>query len=70
VSTDHNLSEEKGEPKRNRTYQPNGLPLGRTGSDRQTDRQTDRQSNNNKPQGPPEVVKKEEKEKRKEKKKV
>ena len=34
----HNLSEEKGEPKRNRTeallsaYQPNALPLGQTGS--------------------------------------
>ena len=38
VSTNHNLSEEKGEPKRNRTevllsaYQPNALPLGQTGS--------------------------------------
>ena len=37
VSTNHNLSEEKGEPKRvsNRgpsAYQPNALPLGHTGS--------------------------------------
>ena len=37
VSTNHNLSEEKGEPKRvsNRgpsAYQPNALPLGQTGS--------------------------------------
>ena len=38
VSTNHNLSEEKGEPKRYRTevllsaYQPNALPLGQTGS--------------------------------------
>ena len=29
VYTNHNLSEEKGEPKR---YQPNALPLGQTGS--------------------------------------
>ncbi len=37
VSTNHNLFEEKGEPKRvsNRgpsAYQPNALPLGQTGS--------------------------------------
>ena len=38
VSTNHNLFEEKGEPKRYRTevlplqYQPNALPLGQTGS--------------------------------------
>ena len=38
VFTNHNLSEEKGEPKRCRTevlllqYQPNALPLGQTGS--------------------------------------
>ena len=37
VSTNHNLSEKKGEPKRYRTrgpsaYQPNALPLGQTGS--------------------------------------
>ena len=38
VSTNHNLFEEKGEPKRNRTEvlpaasQPNALPLGQTGS--------------------------------------
>ena len=37
VSTNHNLLEEKGEPKRvsNRgpsAYQPNALPLGQTGS--------------------------------------
>ena len=37
VSPDHNLFEEKGEPKRisNRgpsAYQPNALPLGQTGS--------------------------------------
>ena len=37
VSTNHNLFEEKGEPKRYRTdvapaYQPNALPLGHTGS--------------------------------------
>ena len=37
VSANHNLSEEKGEPKRvsNRgpsAYQPNALPLGQTGS--------------------------------------
>ena len=36
VSTNHNLFEEKGEPKRYRTevpsaYQPNALPLGQTG---------------------------------------
>ena len=39
VSTNHNLFEEKGEPKRYRTealplYQPNALPLGQTGSHR------------------------------------
>ena len=39
VSTNRNLSEEKGEPKRvsNRgpsAYQPNALPLGHTGSQR------------------------------------
>ena len=38
-STNHNLFEEKGEPKRYRTevlpaYQPNALPLGQTGSHR------------------------------------
>ena len=37
VSKNHNLFEEKGEPKRYRTevlpaYQPNALPLGQTGS--------------------------------------
>ena len=38
MSTNHNLFEEKGEPKRYRTeggpsvYQPNALPLGQTGS--------------------------------------
>ena len=37
VSTNHNLFEEKGEPKRHRTEvlpltQPNTLPLGQTGS--------------------------------------
>ena len=37
VSTNHNLFEEKGEPKRYRTevlllIQPNALPLGQTGS--------------------------------------
>ena len=37
VSTNYNLFEEKGEPKRYRTrgpsaYQPNALPLGQTGS--------------------------------------
>ena len=37
VSTNHNLFEEKGEPKRYRTevlsaYEPNALPLGQTGS--------------------------------------
>ena len=37
VSTNHNLFEEKGEPKRYRNrgpsvYQPNALPLGQTGS--------------------------------------
>ena len=37
VSTNHNLFEEKGEPKRYRTevlplYQPNALPLGQTGT--------------------------------------
>ena len=38
VSTNHNLFEEKGEPKRYRTeflrlqYKPNALPLGQTGS--------------------------------------
>ena len=37
VSTNHNLCEKKGEPKRYRTevlpaYQPNALPLGQTGS--------------------------------------
>ena len=41
VSTNHNLSEEKGEPKSvsNRgpsAYQPNALPLGQTGSQRLT----------------------------------
>ena len=33
VSTNHNLFEEKGEPKWYRAaYQPNALPLGQTGS--------------------------------------
>ena len=33
VSTNHNLFEEKGEPKRGPSaYQPNALPLGQTGS--------------------------------------
>ena len=36
VSTNHNLFEEKGEPKRYRTevlpHKPNALPLGQTGS--------------------------------------
>ena len=33
VSTNHNLSEEKGEPNRGPSvYQPNALPLGQTGS--------------------------------------
>ena len=45
VSTNHNLFEEKGEPKRYRTevlpgaYQPNALPLGQTGSLEQVDEQ-------------------------------
>ena len=35
VSTNHNLFEQKGEPKSRRpsAYQPNALPLGQTGSD-------------------------------------
>ena len=37
VSTNNNLFEEKGEPKRGpSTYQPNALPLGKTGSHRQS----------------------------------
>ena len=46
VSTNHNVFEEKGEPKRYRTevpfaYKPNALPLGQTGSLRKASYQAD-----------------------------